>query len=170
MFFVYMKEYWLWESILCIRWTYVLATLYWVETRVLKQAVRRNFYRFPDDFMFTLTKYEVDTMVSQSVIPSKQQMWWAQLFAFTEHGILMLANVLKSPQALSVSIQIIRYFIAMRKLVSLQDNVTQEIAQIREQISEHDELIQQLCFEIEKVKYEEEQPKRKIGFRTNWEK
>jgi hypothetical protein len=75
----------------------------------------------------------------------------------------MLANVLKSPQALSVSIQIVRYFVQMRNMVMTVDAFYQEFKQINSQLSEPDELIQQLCFEIEKFRFEEvEQHQRKI--------
>ena len=76
-----------------------LAQLYEVETRALKQAVKRNIDIFPDDFMFVLTEKEVEHMVSQFVIPSKSYFGGALPFAFTEHGVTMLANVLKSKKA-----------------------------------------------------------------------
>lgn len=75
-----------------------LAEIYGVETRVLKQAVRRNMELFPDDFMFVLNDNEVDIMVSQNVIPSKQHLGGAKPFVFTETGVAMLSSVLKSKQ------------------------------------------------------------------------
>ena len=72
-----------------------LASLYSVETRVLKQQVRRNMERFPDDFMFLLSSREVDEMVSQNVIPSKSYCGGADPMAFTELGVAMLSSVLK---------------------------------------------------------------------------
>ena len=71
-----------------------LAELYQVETRALKQAVKRNIERFPDDFMFELTADEIDFLVSQSVIPSKKHLGGAKPFAFTEQGVSMLSSVL----------------------------------------------------------------------------
>ncbi|HIP27956.1 MAG TPA: ORF6N domain-containing protein, partial [Sulfurovum sp.] len=70
-----------------------LAELYQVETRALKQAVKRNIKRFPSDFMFILTDLEVETLVSQLVIPSKQHLGGALPYAFTEQGVYMLATV-----------------------------------------------------------------------------
>lgn len=70
-----------------------LAELYEVETRVLKQAVRRNQERFPEDFMFSLTEIEIDNMVSQNVIPSKSIFGGAFPMAFTEQGVAMLSSV-----------------------------------------------------------------------------
>lgn len=83
-----------------------LALLYNVETRVLKQAVRRNNNRFPEDFMFILTEIEINQLVSQSVIPSKSNLGGALPFAFTEQGIAMLSSVLNSEKAIEVNISI----------------------------------------------------------------
>ena len=93
-----------------------LAKLYGVATRVLNQAVSRNGDRFPEDFMFRLTNEEFANSRSQIVISS----WGGTRYpprAFTEHGILMLSNVLQSERAVSVSIQIIRVFNTMREMV-----------------------------------------------------
>jgi len=73
-----------------------LAEMYGVETRALKQAVRRNFDPFPDDFMFELTPEEIDIVVSQNVIPSRKHLGGSAPFAFTETGVAMLSSVLKS--------------------------------------------------------------------------
>ena len=94
-----------------------LAKLYDVETRVLKQAVRRNFDRFPEDFMFELTNEEIDRLVSQNVIPSKQIFGGAKPFAFTEQGIAMLSSVLNSNIADQVNIAILRTFVKLRQLL-----------------------------------------------------
>src|SRR5437870_4265474 len=82
---------------------YDLAALYEVETRALKQAVRRNIHRFPEDFMFELTRDEIEQMVSQNVIPSKSYLGGALPFAFTEQGVAMLSSVLKSKKAVQVN-------------------------------------------------------------------
>jgi hypothetical protein len=87
---------------------YDLAELYEVETRVLKQAVKRNVDRFPHDFMFQLTNDEIDHMVSQNVIPSKSHLGGASPFAFSEQGVAMLSTVLKSKKAVMVNIVSIR--------------------------------------------------------------
>ncbi|RYE22082.1 MAG: ORF6N domain-containing protein [Sphingobacteriaceae bacterium] len=92
-----------------------LAELYEVETRALKQAVRRNKTRFPEDFMFELSSEEIEMMVSQNVIPSKSYLGGAVPYAFTEAGVAMLSTVLKSRKAIEMNIAIIRTFIALRK-------------------------------------------------------
>jgi len=92
-----------------------LAELYGVETRILIQAVRRNIDRFPDDFMFQLTKSELANLRSQFVISS----WGGRRYmpyAFTEHGIAMLSSVLNSRRAIHVNIQIMRAFIGLRRV------------------------------------------------------
>ena len=92
-----------------------LAELYEVETRVLKQAVKRNIERFPHDFMFELNEEEIQLMVSQFVIPSKSYFGGSKPFAFTEQGVSMLSAVLKSKKAIQVSISIMRAFTIIKK-------------------------------------------------------
>ena len=92
-----------------------LAKLYEVETRVLKQAVRRNIDRFPSDFMFQLTEIEMQHLVSQNVIPTLNHFGGAKPFAFTEQGIAMLSSVLKSKKAIHMNISIMRAFVMMRQ-------------------------------------------------------
>lgn len=92
-----------------------LALLYSVETSVLKQAVRRNISRFPEDFMFVLSEAELNLLVSQSVIPSKSYFGGAFPFAFTEQGIAMLSSVLNSEKAIEINISIIRAFVTIRQ-------------------------------------------------------
>ncbi len=95
-----------------------LAEVYQTDTRTLKQAVRRNSDRFPDDFMFELTDQDIDSLVSQSVIPSKSYFGGAKPFAFTEQGVSMLASVIRTPVAVETSIRIIRAFVEMSKLIA----------------------------------------------------
>lgn len=107
-----------------------LARLYGVETRVLKQAVRRNIERFPEDFMFSLTPDECNFLttngVSQFVIPSGYNFGGSTPFAFTEQGVAMLSSVLKSKVAVQVNIEIMRAFIAARNI--MLQNREQELA------------------------------------------
>jgi len=93
-----------------------LAELYEVETRVLKQAVRRNRVRFPEDFMFELTKEEAALMVSQGVIPSLRSLGGTTPFAFTEAGIAMLSSVLNSRKAMAVNVAVVRTFVQLRRM------------------------------------------------------
>lgn len=98
-----------------------LAQLYGVETRVLKQAVRRNIERFPEDFMFRLTQEEANALIingkSQFVIPDNYNFSSSTPFAFTEQGVAMLSSVLRSPTAVQINIEIMRAFIMARRLM-----------------------------------------------------
>jgi hypothetical protein len=87
---------------------YDLAALYGIETRALKQAVRRNFNRFPSDFMFELSAEEIETVVSQFVILNRRKFGGAKLMAFTEQGVAMLSSVLNTRRAVMVNIAVAR--------------------------------------------------------------
>ena len=105
-----------------------LARLYGVETRVLNQAVQRNIERFPEDFMFQLSKEEFENWKSQIVISNSIKMGARKLpYAFTENGIAMLSSVLRSQQAISINIQVMRAFNAMRHFIGSQAQVFQRL-------------------------------------------
>ncbi|SEI84059.1 ORF6N domain-containing protein [Dyadobacter koreensis] len=110
-----------------------LAEMYEVETRSLKQAVRRNIDRFPEDFMFELTKTELENLRSQNVISS-----WGGLrflpFAFTEQGVAMLSSVLKSQKALQVNITIMRAFVMIRQYYSDSTELKQRIQSLENEM------------------------------------
>ncbi|MBF6641091.1 ORF6N domain-containing protein [Flavobacterium sp. J49] len=110
-----------------------LAELYNVETRVLKQAVRRNSNRFPTDFMFALSENEINQLVSQSVIPSKSYFGGAFPFAFTEQGIAMLSSVLNSEKAIEINISIIRAFVTIRQFSLSYSELKSRIEEIESQ-------------------------------------
>ena len=100
-----------------------LAGLYGVQSIRLREQVKRNTGRFPATFMFQLTKEEVEIMLSQNAIPSKKHLGGFLPYAFTEHGILMLANVLRSETAIEVSIRLIEIFVKMRELLSSHKDI-----------------------------------------------
>ena len=108
-----------------------LAELYKVETRSLKQAVKRNIERFPKDFMIRLTDKEVNFLVSQNVIPQKRLLGGALPFAFTENGIAMLSSILNSDTAITMNITIMRTFTALRKLSSNYKEIVQLIEDLK---------------------------------------
>ena len=119
-----------------------LAEIYQVETRVLNQAVKRNIARFPEEFMFQLTNTELDIMSSHFVMTLKAKRPKSALpFAFTEHGVIMLASVLRSEIAIQTSILITRAFVAIRKLVSTPP--TDKITEIQQEIKELKEYIEE---------------------------
>lgn len=94
-----------------------LAELYGVKAIRLREQVKRNKNRFPENFMFQLSEKEVEDMVSQNAIPSRQSLGGTLPYAFTEHGILMLSNVLKNERAIQMSIRIIEIFVRMRQIL-----------------------------------------------------
>lgn len=117
-----------------------LAELYEVETRVLNQAIKRNIDSFPEDFMFRLTKEQWEEMLSQSVMTSSSQIVMMDLpknrtgkylpYAFTEHGVTMLASILKSPKARKMNIAIVRAFVALRKTLLNIENLKSQIQEL----------------------------------------
>lgn len=112
-----------------------LAQLYQVETRTLKQAVRRNIERFPDDFLFKLPEVEfkslINSRVSQIVIPPGYNTGGHDIFAFTEQGVAMLSSVLRSTYAIGVNIRIMRAFVVMRNYVMSTKLIESELAELR---------------------------------------
>lgn len=141
-----------------------LANLYKVETRALKQAVRRNIKRFPSDFMFILNKKEIELMVSQTVIPSKSYFGGSAPFAFTEQGVAMLSSVLKSEKAIEVNILIMRAFVRLREIISTHKKVEEKLREIDSNLKDHDEKILQIIQVINQLINPPEPVKKKIGF------
>ena len=109
-----------------------LAELYGVETKVLKQAVRRNIDRFPADFMFELTNNENQSLRSQNVTLKRGQHSKYLPFAFTEHGVLMLSSVLNSERAVQVNIQIMRTFTKLREALLDNKDLRRELEEIKQ--------------------------------------
>ncbi len=106
-----------------------LATLYQVETRVLKQAARRNLDRFPDDFMFEFTKIEFKNLSSQNVISSHGGTRYLP-FAFTEQGVAMLSSVLRSKKAIAINISIMRAFVYIRQHALTYKELSEKLNQL----------------------------------------
>ncbi len=117
-----------------------LAVLYGVETRALNQAVKRNRDRFPDDFMFELTRDEIRN-ISQSVICSSTMKHAKNVYAFTEQGVAMLSSVLHSKRAVQVNIEIMRAFVRLREILSTHKKVARKFEELEGRIAEHDEQI-----------------------------
>jgi hypothetical protein len=121
-----------------------LAELYGVETRALKQAVNRNSIRFPPHFMFELSENEMESMVSQFVIPSKSYFGGSKPYVFTEQGVAMLSAILRSDLAVKTSIQIMDAFVAMRKLISVSTGITQRLESVELKQIETDKKIDKI--------------------------
>ena len=136
-----------------------LAMLYETETRTLKQAVRRNLKRFPGDFMFQLTRQELNNLTSQIVMSSYGGLRHLP-FAFTEQGVAMLSTVLKSEKAIAVNIAIMRTFIQLRRIASLHKEIFERIENLESGFESLKDLVKSLL--IQEIK-----PKNRIGFITD---
>lgn len=156
---------------------YDLAELYEVETRVLNQAIKRNIESFPEDFMFRLTSEEWENLSSQIVMSSSSQTVMMEIpknrtgkylpYAFTEHGVTMLASVLRSPKARKMNIAIVRAFIALRKVLlnieSLQSQIKDLETKYDNQFDDIFEAIQFLMTENKEIATYYE--RNKIGYK-----
>lgn len=145
-----------------------LAELYDVETRVLNQAVNRNKERFPEDFMFQLNKPEWNNLKSQIVISSYGGRRTLP-YAFTEHGVLMLSSVLNSSKAIQVNIQVMRVFTRIRKGLTDQAKPSIEIAEIKKQLNNHSQNIDEVFKYLDELtsKKEVDNSRRRIGFKSD---
>lgn len=143
-----------------------IAELYEVETKALNQAVKRNANRFPEDFMFQLTKSEWENLRSQFVTSS----WGGMRHlpnAFTEHGITMLASVLKSDKAVKMNIAVVRAFIALREAAQQYKELNKKLEEIEQTTQKHSkDIYQALNYLLDKKQNEEDFSKRqRIGFK-----
>lgn len=149
-----------------------IAEIYGVENRALKQAVRRNLDLFPEDFMFVLTEKEIEIVLSQNVIPSKQYLGGSSPYAFTETGVAMLSSVLKSKRAKEMNIAIMRAFVALRKTLLNNTELRLEIEYIKKKVVNHDKNIELVFQYLDELleKKEKPKPRRKIGFKISKKK
>ena len=148
---------------------YHLAELYQVETRALKQAVKRNIERFPGDFMFVLTQEEANLLlsigVSQNVIPPAYNFGVAMPMAFTEQGVAMLSSVLRSKVAIEVNISIMRAFALMRQMAIGYEELSRRIEELEVSTdAQFNELYQALTQLLSQSKQQKE--RRPVGFVT----
>ncbi len=144
-----------------------LAALYGVETRTLNQAVKRNLERFPSDFMFRLTNAEANEHIpsrSQSVILKRGQNVKHLPYVFTEHGAVMLANVLKSPSAVRASIQVVRTFVRIRQRIVTHDVLSKQLGKLAGRVGKHDLELRQVFITLRAMLAPPPRLKRKIGF------
>lgn len=146
-----------------------LAELYGVEPRVLIQAVKRNLERFPADFAFQLTWEEAKLLRSQSVIlepGGKGKGRYAKYppYAFSQEGVAMLSSVLRSPRAIQVNITIMRAFVRLREILSINKELARRFRQLEAKVGKHDEEIQAIFEAIRQLMTVPETAKRRIGF------
>ena len=147
-----------------------LAVLYETETKVLKQAVRRNMQRFPSDFLFELTKNEYQVLRSQIVTlePGKGRYSKYLPFAFTEQGVAMLASILNSPKAIEVNISIVRAFVFIRQYSMSHKDLTDKLRKLEARYNQKfKDISAAINFLLQKDQLETNQKKRRrIGFKT----
>jgi phage regulator Rha-like protein len=157
------------KSILLIRGQKVmldkdLADLYGVETRVLKQAVRRNMARFPEDFMFELTEDENQALRSQNVTLKRGQHSKYPPFVFTEQGVAMLSSVLNSDRAIQVNIEIMRAFVRLRQMLVTHKQLARKLAELEQHLESHDQQIQSIFEAIRQLMTPSDTRRKRIGF------
>lgn len=141
-----------------------LAEMYGVEVRVLNQAVKRNASRFPEDFMFQITKEEEDSLRSQFVILKRGKHSKYLPNAFTEQGVAMLSSVLNSETAIQVNIQIIRLFTKMKQMILDNKDLWMKIEKIEQHLLKNDEEIKKVFAYLKKLLVQENKPRNPIGF------
>lgn len=140
-----------------------ISFLYQVPAKALRQQVRRNIERFPEDFMFILNEDEINLVGSQFVTPSKKYFGGAKPYVFTEQGIAMLSSVLKSPRAIQVNIQIMRTFSKIREIMLTNEELRKKIEEIEKKYDKNFRVIFDI---IKNFLKEKEKPKEPFGFRV----
>ena len=138
-----------------------LADLYDTETRIIKQAVRRNSNRFPEDFMFELTQEEFDSLRSQIVTSNRGGLRYMP-FAFTEQGVAMLSSVLNNERAIEINIAIMRSFVSLRKFALTYEELTKRVTEIEQQFPDIYKALNHLM--DSKQQNQMQQERKKIGY------
>jgi hypothetical protein len=145
-----------------------LATLFGVETKRLNEQIKRNLERFPSDFMFQLTVDELDAIKpsrSQIATLKKGQNIKYRPYAFTEHGAIMAANVLNSPQAVAMSVYIVRAFIQQREVIAANETILKRLAEIDKTLLQHNAALRDIYQKLMPLLQPPPEPPRpKIGF------
>lgn len=145
-----------------------LSELYGVRTFRLNEAVKRNRRRFPDDFMFQLTKSEAESLISQIAMSKTARGGRRTLpYAFTEQGVAMLSTVLNSERAIEVNIAIMRAFVKMRQMLESNDKLNRNFAAVIARLAKHDKYFKVVFDKLKKLTAEPASTKDRIGFKTN---
>lgn len=146
-----------------------LAEMYDVATKVLKQAVRRNIDRFPEDFMFEMKEEEFANWRSQFVTSNSLKMGLRyKPFCFTEHGVLMLSSVLRSNRAVQVNIQIMRVYSKMKELLLMNKDILMRLEKLEKNSDKHDKEIKLIFDSIKRLISQPIERTRRIGFKKDW--
>lgn len=142
-----------------------LADMYGTIPKRLREQVKRNIDRFPKHFMFQLTDQEANFMVSQNATPSRKHFGGTLPYVFSEHGILMLANVIKSQRAILMSIKIIEVFVKFREMLVSQKDLLLKFEQLEKVIVQHDDDIQSIFRALKQLIQQKNEPREPIGFK-----
>ena len=144
---------------------YDLAAIYGVKTATLNQAVKRNIDRFPADFMFRISEEEWDNiMISQIVTSSLAKRKKSALpYAFTEHGAVMLASVLRSPSAVQMSVMVTRAFIAMRQAITKMLSVDLKVEQISHKVDQLNAYVEEILHDQNDINEQQEQTNNEVA-------
>jgi len=141
-----------------------LSQLYGVPTKVLNQAVKRNQSRFPQEFMFQLSKEEAIDVRSQIVTLQNKRHFRYLPYAFTEHGALMAANILNSPQAIKMSVAIVQAFVRLRRLTLSVEEISKRVNTLEYGLQQHDEELKEVFAVIQELMTPSNSSSKKIGF------
>jgi hypothetical protein len=146
-----------------------LAGLYSIPTKALNQAVKRNAERFPDDFMFRLTRAETEALNRSQVVTGSQKHRDPRFppFAFTEHGAIMAASVLSSPRAVEMSLYVVRAFVRLRELLASNTALARKLDELERKYQHHDEAIAAILSAIRELMNPPTPKRRGIGFTAN---
>ncbi len=145
-----------------------LAKLYGVKAIRLREQVKRNISRFPEDFMFQLDEKEAELMVSQNAIPSWKHFGGYLPYVFTEQGVAMLSSVLNSERSVQVNIAIMRAFVKLRQIMSMNKELAHKLAELERKIGKHDADIQTIFEAIRRLAAPQPvKPKPQIGFKPD---
>ena len=146
-----------------------LAEMYGVETKRLKEQVKRNIERFPEDFMFEMTEEELTIWRSQFVTSNSLKMGLRyKPFCFTEHGVLMLSSVLRSERAVQVNIQIMRVYSKMKELLQMNKDILTKLEKLEKNSDKHDKEIKLIFDTIKKFISQPRERTQRIGFKKDW--
>ncbi len=145
-----------------------LAELYGVETRRLKEQVKRNRDRFPEDFMFEMSKQELEDWRSQFATSNREVMGMrVPPFVFSEHGVLMLSSVLNSENAIKTNIQIMRIYTKMRQMLVTHQDLLLKFNEIEAKVGKHDQSISQIFAYLKQLLQEQNEIREPIGFKSS---
>ncbi len=144
-----------------------IAELYGVETKRLKEQVNRNINRFPSHYMIELTKDEYESLRSQNATLKQGAHTKYLPYAFTEHGVLMLANVLKSGRAIEMSIKIIDVFVKLREMLLTHTDILLKLEILEKQVVQNSDEIRTIFEALKQLLNPQQEPRKRIGFKPD---